>query len=213
MPAKRADRRLALSGPCLLSDAIWQRGAACHQQCPDPGEGPGESMIRSFGIGSCWIPWSHFLRRGRDVADQYPSVRSTCSRSGPPASRLLMFATISVTSWATVGRRATCGITVTSGAARAGSPAAAARATARPMRRGQLSRIERGDQILVHHMLAASDVHQHGASRHHGKRAGAEDALGFPCQRQQADGDIGLIEKRLELIAAMENRDLCGLPG
>src|SRR5471032_265418 len=31
----------------------------------------------------------------------------------------------------------------------------------------QLSRIEGGDQILAHYMLAASDVHQHGSSRHH----------------------------------------------
>ena len=31
-------------------------------------------------------------------------------------------------------------------------------------------------------------------------------------QRQQADGDVGLAEKRLELIAAVEDRDLGGLP-
>ena len=46
---------------------------------------------------------------------QYPSVLSiSCSRP-PPASRLLIFAAISATSCATVGRRATCGITVTLG--------------------------------------------------------------------------------------------------
>ncbi len=47
--------------------------------------------------------------------DQYPCVMSTSCRSFPPALRLWMFATTSVTSWATVGRRATCGITVTLG--------------------------------------------------------------------------------------------------
>src|SRR3974377_1927531 len=61
-------------------------------------------------------------------------------------------------------------------------------------------------------MFAASDVHQHGPSWHHRKRTSAEDALCFPCQRQQADGDIGLIEKRLKLVAAMENGNLCGPP-
>jgi hypothetical protein len=46
----------------------------------------------------------------------------------------------------------------------------------------QLARIECGDRILAHYMLAAPDVHQHGSSRHQGKRARAEDALGFPRQ-------------------------------
>ena len=124
-----------------------------------------------------------------------------------------MFATISVTSWATVGRRATCGITVILGC----SPERALRRQRLGPQRvqcgvGQLPGIERGDQVLVHHMPAAPDVHQHGASRHHGERARAEDALGFRRQRQQADRDVGLLEKRLELIGAMENRDLFALP-
>ena len=33
--------------------------------------------------------------------------------------------------------------------------------------------VERGDQILVDHVLAASDVYQHGAPGHHGEGAGA----------------------------------------
>src|SRR5438045_6421312 len=60
-------------------------------------------------------------------------------------------------------------------------------------------------------MLAAPNVHQHGAFRHHGERSRAKDAFGFWRQRQQADRDIGLIEKRLKLIATMEDGDLRGL--
>src|SRR5215472_10195879 len=77
---------------------------------------------------------------------------------------------------------------------------------------GQLSGIEGSDQIFVHHMFAAPDVYQHGPSRHHGKGASAEDALRFPCQRQQADSDIGLIEEGFKLTATVESGDLCGRP-
>ena len=77
---------------------------------------------------------------------------------------------------------------------------------------GQLSGIERGDQILLHHVFAPPDIHQHGSPGHHGERTGAKDALRFRCQRQQADGDIGLVEKRLKLIATVKDRDVRGLP-
>jgi hypothetical protein len=49
-------------------------------------------------------------------------------------------------------------------------------------------------------------------SRHHRKGARAEDPLGFPGQRQQADGDVGLAEKPLEVVAAVKNRDLLLFP-
>ena len=124
-----------------------------------------------------------------------------------------MFLTISVTSWATVGRRATCGITVTLGCSQSGLCRRQRLGPQRVQRRiGQLPGIEHGDQVRVHHMLAAPDIHQHGAARHHGEGARAEDPLGFRRQRQQAHRDIGLVEERLELIGPMKNRDLFGLP-
>src|SRR5271170_4710995 len=55
-----------------------------------------------------------------NMPDQYPIAVSICCNSGPPASRLRMLAAISVTSWATVGRRATCGITVILGCSHSG---------------------------------------------------------------------------------------------
>src|SRR5205085_7156444 len=51
---------------------------------------------------------------------QYPIRLSICCNSPPPASMLRILAAISVTSCATVGRRATCGITVTFGCAQSG---------------------------------------------------------------------------------------------
>jgi len=56
-------------------------------------------------------------------------------------------------------------------------------------------------------MLAASDVHQHGAL---GIMANvrAQKMPSVSRSAQQADRDIGLMEKRLELIAAMENGNL-----
>jgi len=40
----------------------------------------------------------------------------------------------------------------------------------------------------------------------------AENALGLRRQRQQTDGDVGLAEERRELMAAVEEGNLCGRP-
>jgi 3-hydroxyacyl-CoA dehydrogenase len=77
---------------------------------------------------------------------------------------------------------------------------------------GELAPIERGDQVRLHDMFAASDIHEHRAFRHHREGAGAEDAFGFPRQRQQAHGNVGLVQKWLELIETVKNRDLGFLP-
>ena len=57
-------------------------------------------------------------------------------------------------------------------------------------------------------MFAAPDVYQHRSAWHHGECAGAEYALGFPGQRQQAHGDVGLLEEFFQLVGAVINRDL-----
>ena len=57
-------------------------------------------------------------------------------------------------------------------------------------------------------MLAAPDIDDHRAPRHHREGAGAEDALGLAGQRQQADRDVGLVQEPLELVGAVEDRDL-----
>ena len=125
-----------------------------------------------------------------------------------------MLAAISVTSWPTVGRRATCGIIVTFGC----SPERAVRRQRLGLQRvergiGELPGIERRDQVLVDDVPAAADVYQHRALRHHREGAGAEDALGLARQRQKADGDVGLVRGRLELVRAMEDRHLFGPRG
>jgi hypothetical protein len=56
----------------------------------------------------------------RRIVGQYPIVLSISCNSRPPVPRLRILATISVTGWATVGRRATCGITVTFGCSHSG---------------------------------------------------------------------------------------------
>src|SRR5271165_3309809 len=61
-------------------------------------------------------------------------------------------------------------------------------------------------------MLAAPDIHQHRPAWHHGKGARAEYALGFPRKRQQADGDVGLLKKRLKLLGAVIDRNVAFLP-
>src|ERR1700733_7856779 len=61
-------------------------------------------------------------------------------------------------------------------------------------------------------MLAASDIHQHRPSWHHGKGMPAEYALCFPGKRQQADGDVSLLKKQLKLVGAMINRNVTFRP-
>ena len=57
-------------------------------------------------------------------------------------------------------------------------------------------------------MLATPDIYQHRAPRHHCKGASAENPLGFPRQWQQAHRDVGLVQKPLELVPAVEYRHL-----
>ena len=62
-------------------------------------------------------------------------------------------------------------------------------------------------------MPAAADVYHHRALRHHREGAGAEDAVGLARQRQQADGDVGLVQEPLELVVAVEDRHLFAARG
>src|SRR5580658_5260563 len=61
-------------------------------------------------------------------------------------------------------------------------------------------------------MLAAPDIHQHRPSWHYGKGARAEYALRLRRERQQADGDVGLLKKWLKLAGAVPDRNVTFVP-
>src|SRR5271166_5888710 len=61
-------------------------------------------------------------------------------------------------------------------------------------------------------MLAAPDIHQHRPSWHHGKGARAEYTLRFPRKRQEANRDVGLLKKWLQLVGAVIERNVTFVP-
>ena len=69
------------------------------------------------------------------------------------------------------------------------------------------------DEIRIHDLLAASDIHQHRPLGIIANVAGTQRTLGLSRQRQQADRDIGLIEKRPQLILTVEDAYVGGSTG
>src|SRR5262245_49682051 len=74
----------------------------------------------------------------------------------------------------------------------------------------QLPRIERAYEVPIDDVLAAPDIYQHRPFGHHGERFSAENPLGLSRQRQQTDGNIGLIEEWFELLLTMVDGNLAG---
>src|SRR5271170_503627 len=117
-------------GQSLLRSAVGFPITVSHYAYPLPGLRAREDHVELDLLGfetNRLKPWAKagFARSTRptyrsNAPDQYPMAMSICCNSGPPASRLRMLAAISVTSWATVGRRATCGITVILGCTHSG---------------------------------------------------------------------------------------------
>src|SRR5260221_14572134 len=71
-----------------------------------------------------------------------------------------------------------------------------------------LTRFERGEEIVLGEMTAASDINDGGAARHEGEAPRVEDVLRLAGQRQQADDDVAAREEGREAaVLAMKRCD------
>src|SRR5260221_14704209 len=70
-----------------------------------------------------------------------------------------------------------------------------------------LTGFERGEEIVLGEMTAASDIDDGGAPRHQGEAPRVEDVLRLAGQRQQADADGAPREEGREAVLALKRCD------
>src|SRR5690606_27126803 len=72
---------------------------------------------------------------------------------------------------------------------------------------GELTGVERGNEILLDEVSAAPGVHDRRAPRQPGEQRGGEDALRLGRERQEADENVRPRKERIEPLGAVKGND------